>query len=132
MALKIQVTVEDFQSDGKHATDNPISKALRRVTGQTWVVSEGNTAYPLTAPYRAVSLPYPAYRGWREFQAFGLMEPFEFELPADAPSFKAERRGDRRAEDRRSADRRSGDRRDPSDRRTRSDRRSEARVAVAA
>jgi hypothetical protein len=128
-AVKIQVTTEDLQSAGKHATDNPISRALRRVTGQTWVIAEGSTAFLLTAPYRAVSLPYPVYNCWRQFQAQGRLEPFEFEFAADLPLIRAERGSDRRGGDRRQNDRRSGDRRS-GERRESRDRRSAPRVAA--
>lgn len=115
--MTIQVTSEDIQSNGKHATDNPISRALRRITGQTWIIVEGSMAYLLTAPHRAVSLPYHVFTRWREYQALGTMEPFKFEFATETHVLQDYRRGDRRQDDRRQTERRVNERRSSSDRR---------------
>ena len=113
----IQVIPEDIQPNGKHATDNPITKAIRRTTGQTWIIVEGSMAYLLTAPHRAVALPYYVYTRWRQFQTLGTIKPFEFEFATEAMVLQDYRRSDRRSNDRRQAERRAGERRDQSDRR---------------
>lgn len=115
--MTIQVTPDDIHSDGRHTTDNPITRALRRTTGQTWIIVEGSMAYLLTAPHRAVALPYHVYTRWREYQALGTMEPFEFEFASETMVLQDYRRGDRRQNDRRQQERRHNERRNESDRR---------------
>ncbi|HEX8834948.1 MAG TPA: hypothetical protein VF719_12140 [Abditibacteriaceae bacterium] len=130
--MKIRVTRDDIRggsgpvvggyasgaySSGRTGIDNPITRAIRRVTGQTWVIFGGNTAYYRTCPYRTLSLPYEVHQQWQIYQKTGVWHPFEFEIDMEFTVQKPRTPiGDRRRRERRKAarfawDRRHGDRR---------------------
>jgi len=106
----------DIKEAGRTATDNPITRALRRATGTKWCIFQGNTAYALTPPHRSLSLPDIVREHWEQYQDSGRMQPFEFDLagqglaPAPHP-IQERRRNDRREHERRVRERRLHERR---------------------
>jgi len=121
----IRITDKDIEGAGQHPLENPITRAISRLTGQTWVVFEGRSAHQLQSPYRALALPYDVYLLWQRYQTSGAMEPFEFDLNVENAPVRQERR-DR--SDRRGSDRRRGDRRRNERRNSRGDRRHRPRT----
>jgi hypothetical protein len=125
--MKITVTQDDIQGFSHAGADNPITRAMRRATGRSWVVFGGSTAFLRAEPYHTIALPYAVYAHWKLHQSTGAWKPFEFEVDLRLPEHprrsgdrrrqlrRAEvragsdrRRSDRRATERRSAERRAG------------------------
>ena len=122
--MKISVTRDDIRGARAHALENPVTRAIRRMTGQTWVVFNGTTAYLRTQPFGSVSLPYEVFQQWQRHYVTGSWQTFDFEFDfvlrrevrvsdrRRRPRRLAPRGGwDRRRQEQRSADRRRGDRR---------------------
>jgi len=110
--MKIQVTDEDIFCAQQGPVENPVTCALRRVTGRKWFIFRGETASEMEPPYRYVSMPYEVHARWQHYRVTGTMEPFEFEFDITHPSsLEEQRRADRRGRDRRQGQRRNSERR---------------------
>ena len=83
--MRIYVSSQDIAAAGPGIISNPIACALQRVTGTKWRVWNGETAYELLPPYRAVALPDEVQQIWDEYADFREMPPFWFELELEAP-----------------------------------------------
>jgi hypothetical protein len=124
MNMLISVTSEDIRGAGRTPADNPVTRAIRRYTGETWVVFGGSTAYYRNLPYRTLALPPVVHDQWQLSQKTAVWKTFEFELDFSPPPEKSE--AERRRFERRKSPRFGFDRR-RSDRRNRERRRKERR-----
>ena len=122
--MKVSVTKDDIRGARAHALENPITRAIRRATGQTWIVFNGTTAYLRTQPFGSVSLPYEVFQQWQRHYVTGSWQTFDFEfdyiLRRESRISDRRRRlrraaprggWDRRRNEQRRVDRRKGDRR---------------------
>lgn len=91
--MRIYVSSEDIAAAGPGIISNPIACALQRATGTKWRVWNGEMAYELLPPYRAVQLPIEVQQMWDEYADFRDMPPFWFELELEAPLQVALNRG---------------------------------------
>jgi hypothetical protein len=78
--MKIQVTEEDLRTQYVTALNNPISIALRRVTGRLWYVFDGTSISCTTSPQRPIHLPRKVSVWWQEYRSSTSPSPIEFEL----------------------------------------------------
>ncbi|HEX8237926.1 MAG TPA: hypothetical protein VF600_18445 [Abditibacteriaceae bacterium] len=78
--MKIRVTEEDLRTQYITALNNPISIALRRVTGKLWYVFDGTSTYCTTALQRPVNLPRKVAMWWQDYKNSTSPSPIEFEL----------------------------------------------------
>lgn len=78
--MRIRVTPQDIAGAGRDVLDNPLTRAVRRVTGQPWLVFICHKALEMTAPFRSVNLPPEAARACEHHHRTGAMQPFEFDL----------------------------------------------------
>ena len=81
--MKIRVTMEDIRGGSRDILNSPLTRAMQRIAGKSWVVFMCARAMETAAPYRHVPLPPEASRHCEEHRRTGQMEPFEFELPID-------------------------------------------------
>lgn len=116
--MNVEVTAQDIRSGGRGTVDNPITRALTRATGTKWCIFQGNIAYGLTPPHRSLPLPAEVCSRWQNYQNWGYLEPFAFDLgldsdtrPAGLSAQERRNRSDRRGPDRREGERRTTDRR---------------------
>ncbi len=79
-SMKIRVTEEDLRTQYVTALNNPISIAMRRVTGKLWYVFDGTSIYCTSAPQRPISLPRKVSLWWQEYKTTPSPSPIEFEL----------------------------------------------------
>ena len=82
--MTIRVTQADTEKGGRGLGNNPLSRAVRRTTGQKWAVVGGRVACRLTRPRCIRLLPYGVTVRWKTYRCLGLMQPFEFELDVPA------------------------------------------------
>ena len=78
--MKIQVTEDDLHTQYVTALNNPISIALRRVTGRLWYVFDGTSIYCTTSPQCPINLPRKVALWWQEYGSSATPSPIEFEL----------------------------------------------------
>jgi hypothetical protein len=78
--MKIQVTEEDLRTQYVTALNNPISIALRRVTGRLWYVFDGTSIHCTTSPQRPISLPRKVASWWQDYKNSTTLSPIEFEV----------------------------------------------------
>lgn len=102
--VKIAVTLDDIH--GHDSGENPITRAIRRATGQTWIVFGGTTAYLRSEPYRSVALPYEVFEQWQVHQNTGVWHPFEFDINIEPRWQTVRKQSTRRNQDRRARERR--------------------------
>lgn len=81
--MTIYVTESDIAESTTDLENNPISRALQRVTHQTWRVYPGGVVFQVQSPYRTMFLPIIACRDWMEYQQHGTMRPLQFDLEFD-------------------------------------------------
>lgn len=86
MILRVRVTADDI-ARARRGRACPVALALRRLTGWLWDVG---TDFAATPKGRRFALPEAARQFGEDFDLGLRVEPFEFELGADAP-------GDRKA-----------------------------------
>lgn len=129
--VTVQVTREDIQEAAQHAGgDNPITRAMRRALGQTWVVFGGTTAYLRSQPQQSISLPHEVFTYWELHRTTGIWTPFSFEIDLET---NIENIDARIARNRQGTDRRQRERRESPrfgfDRRSRERRVADRRIA---
>lgn len=78
--MKIQVTEADLRTQYVTALNNPISIALRRVTGKLWYVFDGSSIHCTSFPQRSISLPRKVELWWQDYRNTATPSPIEFEL----------------------------------------------------
>ena len=83
--MRITVSSEDIAAAGPGIISNPIACALQRATGTKWRVWNGEMAYELLPPYRAVPLPLEVQQMWDDYADFREMPPFSFDLELEEP-----------------------------------------------
>ncbi len=76
----IHVTEADIAESRDDLENNPISRALRRATGQTFRVFPGGVVFQVQSPYRTLFLPLQTCRQWMEYQQHGTLQPLAFEI----------------------------------------------------
>jgi hypothetical protein len=80
MTMTIRVTEEDIEKNGRGLRNNPLTRAVQRMTDQKSGVLKGRTACRL-GPSRCVrTLPYGVAARWKTYSCLRFMQPFEFEL----------------------------------------------------
>ncbi len=109
--MKIQVTEEDILRARQGPIENPMTCALRRMTGRKWFIFRGETASEMEPPYRTIALPYEVQARWQRYHITGVIEPFEFEFAMPPAPCGEERRLEERRIERRQRQRRDGQRR---------------------
>ena len=82
--MRITVSSEDIAAAGPGIISNPIACALQRATGTKWRVWNGEMAYELLPPYRAVPLPLKVQQMWDDCVDFRQMTPFSFDVDLEA------------------------------------------------
>lgn len=80
MTMTIRVTAEDIEKSGRGLRNNPLTRAVQRMTHQKWVVLNGRVACRLGQPRCIRALPYGVAVRWKTYRCLRLMQPFEFEL----------------------------------------------------
>ncbi len=80
MTMTIRVTEEDIEKSGRGLRNNPLTRAVQRMTNQQWVVLGGRTACRLGRQRCIQALPYCVATRWKTYYCLRLMQPFEFEL----------------------------------------------------
>jgi hypothetical protein len=83
--MQIFVSPEDIRGAGPGIIQSPIARALQRVTGTKWRVWNGEVAYELLPPYRAVPLPSEVQDLWDEYADLRELPPFSFEVELEEP-----------------------------------------------
>lgn len=107
--VTVHVTFDDIQEAAQHIGDNPITRAMRRELGQTWVVFGGTTAYLRSRPQQSISLPHAVFTSWEMHRTTGVWTPFSFEIDLET---NVENIDTRIGRNRQGADRRQRDRRE--------------------
>jgi hypothetical protein len=77
------VTREDIRDASRDILHSPLTRAVQRMLGKSWIVFMCTRAIETIAPYRFVLLPDEAMRHCEQHVRSGEMEPFEFELPVE-------------------------------------------------
>lgn len=88
MAVNIQVTLQDIWGAQRDGAENPISRALRRIMGTPWFITDqkhsgGTIVYELAEPYRVAILDAETSHNWHQYRSSGLIWPFECEISID-------------------------------------------------
>lgn len=78
--MKIHVTVDDIRGAGKGLLNSPLTRAVQRILGKSWVVFMCTRAMEMAPPYRFVSLPAKATQRCQEHQRTGEIQPFDFDM----------------------------------------------------
>ena len=84
--VKVSVSPDDIRGARSTGLDNPIMRALQRLTRTMWCLSDMGVAFEVEAPFRTIILGDDVFDCWCAYIETKTMSPFEFIaeiLPAD-------------------------------------------------
>ena len=80
MRTTIVVNDADINAAGCGLRNNPLTRAVQRVTHQKWVVLGGRVACRLGRGRCMCLLPYGVAARWKTYRCLHIMQPFQFEI----------------------------------------------------
>jgi hypothetical protein len=109
--MRLQVTPEDIEGAGRRPDDNPIARAMRRMTGVPWCLINNHLILQLESHYCHLDLPMRVVFAWQVHRCLDTMQPFACEVKMEATPQESRRRRERRDSERRGDGQRDTERR---------------------